>query len=129
MTPERRTELYIEDIIEHAQYALEFTKDATKDDLVDDTKLRFAVVRALEIVGEAARAIPDDVRKLAPEVPWRDIVTTRNKIVHHYFGVKLHVVWNVVQKELAPLIESMKRLRVQLAVNDDKIDDEPIIER
>ncbi|MEZ0327204.1 MAG: DUF86 domain-containing protein [Fimbriimonas sp.] len=102
MTPERRALLYIEDIIEHAQLALQFTRGRQESDLESDVQLQFAVVRALEVVGEAARSVPQSVRDMAPSVPWQQIVIMRNKIVHHYFGVKLHVVWSVVENDLPP---------------------------
>jgi uncharacterized protein with HEPN domain len=72
------------------------------------------VVRAIEVIGEAARSIPEEVKALAPDVPWQQIIVTRNKIVHHYFGVKLHVVWRVIDADLQPLINSMKVLLAKL---------------
>jgi len=102
-------------VIEHAQYALEFTAGVTEEEFLADRKLQFAVIRALEVVGEASRAIPEEVRILAPEIPWRQISITRNKIVHHYFGVKLDIVWQVTVQDLEPLIRSMERLLTQLA--------------
>ena len=101
-------------MIEYAEHAVRFCRDVDEEAFVDDTKLVFAVVRAVEVVGEAAKSIPDEVRVLAPEVPWRQIVFTRNKIAHQYFTVKLDVVWNIVRNDLPPLIESMKRLLVTL---------------
>ena len=107
MISERRTLLCIEDVIENARLAIEFCQDTDEAHFAEDTKLVFAVTRALEIVGEAARSIPDSVRAQAPEVPWAQIVRTRNKIAHHYFAVRLDVVWNIVHADLPPLVASM----------------------
>ena len=109
----------MEDVIEHARYAIEFCRGIEEEAFVEDTRLVFAVARAVEVVGEAARAIPEEVRSLAPEVPWRQIVSTRNKIAHQYFAVKLDVVWNIVQNDLPPLIASMERLLALLEPGDD----------
>ena len=109
----------MEDVIEHARYAIAFCRGIKEEAFVEDTRLVFAVARAVEVVGEAARAIPEEVRSLAPEVPWRQIVSTRNKIAHQYFAVKLDVVWNIVQNDLPPLIASMERLLALLEPGDD----------
>ena len=101
-------------MIEHARLAIEFCAGVDEEGFVEDKRLVFAVVRALEVVGEAARVIPEEVRAMAPEVPWRGIVHTRNKIAHQYFAVKLDVVWNVVRQDLEPLIASMEGLLARL---------------
>lgn len=101
-------------MIEYATDAIEFCRGVSAEEFSSDKKLVFAVVRAVEVVGEAVRAIPEDIRTRAPEVPWQQIVRTRNRIAHHYFGVKLDVVWNIVQQDLEPLIASMKRLLKEL---------------
>lgn len=107
-------------MIEYAKYAIDFCRGVTEESFVEDTKLVFAVARAVEVVGEAARAIPEEVRILAPEVPWRQIVVTRNKIAHQYFAVKLDVVWNIVQNDLPPLIESMENLLARLEQSENE---------
>lgn len=110
-------------MIEYARYAIEFCQGVDEDAFVEDKRLVFAVVRALEVVGEAARAIPEEVRAMVPEVPWRQIVHTRNKIAHHYFAVRLDVVWNIVHQDLASLIESMEKLLARLEGPDSKRSD------
>lgn len=68
-----------------------------------DDKTIFAVIRALEIIGEASRKIPKAVRSRYPDVPWKDMAGMRDKLIHDYFGVDLRVVWKTVQKDLPPL--------------------------
>jgi uncharacterized protein with HEPN domain len=115
LTPERRATLYIEDALKYSRHAIEFLGDRDDADLERDLRGQFAIVRALEVVGEALRCIPEELRKLAPEVPWREVIAMRNRIVHHYFGVRLDVVLNVVRQDLPPLIESMERLLLKIS--------------
>src|SRR3989337_79772 len=69
-----------------------------------------AVVRALEIVGEAARQIPVELREQYPDVPWSEVIGMRNKVIHHYFGVDMRVVWDTVRDDLPPLREAVARM-------------------
>uniref|UniRef100_UPI00262F28BC HepT-like ribonuclease domain-containing protein n=1 Tax=Thermococcus sp. TaxID=35749 RepID=UPI00262F28BC len=70
----------------------EFTSGMDFEDFSKDRKTQFAVIRALEIIGEAAKAIPEDFKKEHPKVPWREMAGMRDKLIHAYFGVDLHVV-------------------------------------
>jgi uncharacterized protein with HEPN domain len=94
---------YIEDIIGAMDKAADFVGNMSYEEFARDDKTIFAVVRALEIVGEAVKNIPSDVRKNYPEVPWKDISGMRDKVIHEYFGVKLSIVWRAVKEELPPL--------------------------
>lgn len=101
---------YIQDIIEAMNAAMEFVSSITYDDFVKDTKTIYAVVRAVEIIGEAVKNIPEDVRKKYPEIPWREMAGMRNKVTHEYFGVRLERVWEVIKKDipdLKPLFEKI----------------------
>ena len=110
ITSDRRAALYIQDIIKYSTNAIEFLGDQSDEQLEEDIKTQFAIIRALEVIGEAARSIPDEIRLLAPDVPWQEVVAMRNRIVHHYFGVRMDIVLNVVRNDLRPLIDSMECL-------------------
>ncbi len=87
-----------------------FVSDCTFEDFIEDIKTQYAVIRALEIIGEAAKNIPDDVRQKYPAVPWKDLAGIRDKLIHAYFGVDLEVVWLSVKEgipEVKPVIESL----------------------
>jgi len=70
----------------------------------------FAVIRALEILGEAAKQIPAEVQSRQPDIPWRDLAGMRDKLIHHYFGVNLTLIWKVVQEDLPLLQPQIKQL-------------------
>jgi len=94
---------YIEDIIGAMDKAMNFVKNISYEEFIQDDKTAFAVVRALEIIGEAVKNIPDDIRKNYPEIPWKDMAGMRDKVIHEYFGVKLSIVWRAVKEEIPPL--------------------------
>jgi len=71
-----------------------------------DDKTVFAVIRALEIIGEAAKNMPESIKKDYPSVPWREMTGIRDKLIHGYFGVKLDVVWETIQRDL-PLLKPL----------------------
>ena len=73
-----------------------------------------AVVRNLEIIGEAVKALGSETRSNAPEIPWRRIAGMRDQLIHHYFGVDLNVVWRVVEVEIGPLLAVVERLIAEL---------------
>ena len=73
-------------------------------------KTVYAVVRALEIIGEASRHVPRAVQHDYPQVPWQQMLSMRNLVVHEYFGVDLEVLWETVQEDLPPLQEAIRRI-------------------
>jgi uncharacterized protein with HEPN domain len=75
-----------------------------------DDKTVYAVIRAVEIIGEAATNIPEEVRAKYPNVPWREVKGMRNKLVHQYFGINMEVVWQTLQEDLPILIEALKKV-------------------
>ena len=115
MTGEQRTRLFLEDMREYAQYAVDFVADKSEEDFSNDRLLQFAVVRALEVAGEAAKEIPAEVRALAPDVPWQQIAGMRDKLIHRYFGVDAAIVWETVKQEVPRLAEDIDRLINELA--------------
>lgn len=81
----REYEDYLRDMLENAEKELSFVDGMDYEDFSNDDKAMYAVIRALEIIGEAARQIPEDIREANSEIPWREITGMRNKLTHEYF--------------------------------------------
>ena len=105
---------YIEDIIGAMDKAMNFVKNISYEEFIQDDKTAFAVVSALEIIGEAIKNIPDDIRKNYPEIPWKDMAGMRDKVIHEYFGVKLSIVWRAVKEEIPPLKPIFEKILTDL---------------
>jgi uncharacterized protein with HEPN domain len=71
-------------------------------------------VRALETIGEAARNIPASLRRRYPQVPWRDLVDMRNKLIHEYFGVDQEVLWRTVREDIPPLCDAVRQMLAEM---------------
>jgi len=106
----RTVEDALRDILEAASKAQEFLRDMDQESFAEDEKTVFAVIRALEIVGEAARRVPADFRDQNPGIPWRSMTGMRDKLIHDYFGVSIDVVWKTVHEDLPALIVAVKGL-------------------
>ena len=101
--------LFLADILEAVGRIEEYIEGYDFERFVNDRKTVDAVLRNLEIIGEASRNIPKEVRERYPSVPWRRIVGLRNVVVHHYFGVDLSVVWVIVSSQLDELKKKSKK--------------------
>ncbi|MBF0487970.1 MAG: DUF86 domain-containing protein [Nitrospirae bacterium] len=73
------------------------------DSFIDNSLVQAGVIRELEIIGEAAKRISMDMKNKCPEIPWRKMAGARDKLIHQYFGVDIHVVWDTVDKEMPGL--------------------------
>ena len=93
-----------------AKKIVAFTAGCGRADLDTDEKLSLAVVRLLEICGEAAKAVPQAVRDTNPQIPWSAIGRTRDRLIHGYFNVDLDVVWQIVTTDIPPLVNALERI-------------------
>ncbi len=84
------------------------------DDLETDRMLLFALVRALEVLGEAANVVTPETRASAPEIPWALVVATRNRLIHGYFDVDPEIVWRTASDEVPKLLPDLRRLMEKL---------------
>ena len=100
---------YFQDILDAIDKALTFTKGINFDFFTKDDKTVYAVIRALEIIGEAAKKIPQEERLNYPDIPWQEMSGMRDKLIHDYFGVNLEVVWKTVQEDLPDLKNALKQ--------------------
>jgi uncharacterized protein with HEPN domain len=100
----------LDDILQAIVYIREYVQNMDFRTFEDDTKTQHAVIRNLEIIGEAARTIPVEVRDNASEIEWNKIIALRNILIHEYFGVSLKIVWDVAQNKLDILETTCLRL-------------------
>ena len=96
----REYKLYLRDILEAQERIREYTKKMTYEEFAQSKITVDAVVRNLEVIGEAARKLPPEIKKKSPEIEWRKIVAMRNVLTHEYFGVNTKIVWDVVQNKI-----------------------------
>jgi uncharacterized protein with HEPN domain len=101
---------YVMDISDAINKIEDFMRDMTSDQFIADIKTAYAVIRALEIIGEAAKKIPEEIKTQFPKIPWRQMAGMRDKLSHEYFGVDLRVVWRTVKEDLPRLKANLKPL-------------------
>lgn len=102
--------LFVEDILDCILKIEEYTEGVDKETLLAESWLQDALFRRLEIIGEAAKNVPEDFRKKYPEVEWVKISGLRDKLIHAYFGIKLERIWLIVKDDLPPLKEKIKKI-------------------
>jgi uncharacterized protein with HEPN domain len=101
----REYEDYLNDIVEAVAAIERFVEGMSFEEFREDQKTLFAVTRAFEVLGEAAKKIPQTLKKKHPDIPWREMAGMRDKLIHEYFAVDVSVLWKTIQGDL-PLIRS-----------------------
>ncbi len=106
----------IEDILESCLKIEEYTKEVSENDFYENTQIQDAVLRRLEVMGEAAKSIPQEMRDKYPQIPWKNIAGMRDVLIHTYFGVNIRRVWKVVKVDIPTVKE--KELFTNLSLMD-----------
>jgi uncharacterized protein with HEPN domain len=104
--------IYVSDILENMQDAEEFIQGMSYEQFVADKKTANAVLRSIEVIGEATKNVPDNVRAQYPQIPWKEMAGMRDKVIHSYFDVDKEMVWLVVKERipaLRPFVEQILR--------------------
>lgn len=114
----RNYKLYVDDILQSMDKIFQYTQGIEYEQFIANDMVVDATIRNLEIIGEAARNIPDTVRAKHPEIPWRRMLGLRNIVIHEYFGIDLSIVWEIVTKNLTET--KPKILAMRLAMEPGK---------
>lgn len=102
--------VFLNHIQEEIQNIQTFTNNISFLEFMNDKEKRYAIVRSIEIIGEAAKHVPDNVQKANPDVPWSKIIGTRNRLVHDYFDIDWEMTWNIITESLPDLSLKIDRM-------------------
>ena len=105
---------FIEHILDSISAIEEFSGNINKKEFSADRLRQSAIVREIEIIGEAAKNVSETVKGKYPEIEWKEIAGTRDKMIHHYFGVDLNIIWDIIKINLPPLKIKMLKIKDSL---------------
>lgn len=108
----REWRFYVDDMIAFAEKVLAYTAGMDQPAFVVNSLVYDATLRNLELIGEAATHVPDDVRQAHPEVPWRMVIATRNRLVHAYLGIDNDTLWSIVVTDVTALLPMLRAVRL-----------------
>ena len=108
--PARDWHPYVQDMITFSQKVLSYTEGLDQEASIADERTYDATLRNLELIGEAATHIPNEVREAHPRIQWRDIIGTRNRVAHGYLGIDDDVVWDIIQTDIPNLLSALREL-------------------
>lgn len=106
--------VFLKHILECINLIEEYSKSLSKEDFRGNVELQDAIIRRLEIIGEAARNLPDEFKADYSDTQWRQIIAARNILAHFYFGIDLNTIWNIVENDLPQL-----KKQVELMLEDN----------
>lgn len=106
----RKDEAYLRHVLDAISDIKRFMKGLTEEEFFENKEKQYAVLRALEIIGEATKNLSKEIKEEHPEIQWSDIAGMRDKLIHQYFGVNLNLVWETVQKNLPELEKQISEM-------------------
>ncbi|TYT74933.1 HepT-like ribonuclease domain-containing protein [Desulfobotulus mexicanus] len=107
----REWKFYIDDMIEFAEKVLLYTENMGQSDFIASGLNYDATVRNLELIGEAAKHIPAEVREANQQIPWRLVIALRNRLIHAYLGIDNDTLWSVIRDDVPVLLADLQKLR------------------
>lgn len=106
--------MYLEDMLEFCESVLTYTAGHTARSLGADAMRLDATLRKLSLIGEAARRVPEDIRASAPDIPWRKIIATRNRVIHVYQDTEMSALWSIVSSDVPALHLALQALLLRM---------------
>lgn len=106
----RDNRAFINHILDEVNYIIKGTKDLDYDSLMSNETLKRALIRSLEIIGEATKNLSKEFRDRHPNIEWKEMAGLRDKLIHYYFGVDWDTVWDVIKEEIPKLENKLKKL-------------------
>lgn len=113
--------IYIEHILDSINAIEDFSKALSKEELISNRLKQSAIVREIEIIGEAVRNISEKLKNKHKEIEWKNIVGTRDKMIHHYFGVDLNIVWEIIKTNLPDLKSKISKIKKELKASSQSL--------
>jgi uncharacterized protein with HEPN domain len=113
-SPQREWRFYITDMIRFAERVISYTDGLDQTSFVTSGLVYDATIRNLELIGEAATHIPDNVRLLHPNIPWRQIIATRNRLIHGYLGIDNDTLWSIIRHDIPALLPELRTLSLSM---------------
>lgn len=101
---------YVKHIADECVYIISVSHNLSKDEFLDDETLKRAVVRSLEIIGEATKKIPADFKVTWSSVPWKNMAGMRDRLIHDYIGINYSIVWDVVKNKIPELNKQLQEV-------------------
>jgi len=105
---------YLDDILDGVEKIKRYTREMTYEEFVEDSKTVDAVLRNFEVIGEAAKNVPDEIRQEYDDVPWSEMTGMRDKLIHGYATVELQIVWTTIQEEVPSLGAQIESVRDEI---------------
>lgn len=106
--------IFIEHILDSINAIEKFSRDLNKEKLISNRLKQSAIIREIEIIGEAVKNISENLKNKHRDVEWKEIAGTRDKMIHHYFGVDLNIVWNIIKIDLPNLKNKILKIKKEL---------------
>lgn len=107
-------EIFIQHILDCIELIEDYTRDVTREDFVKSSQLQDSVIRRIEVIGEAVKNIPQEIKNRYPDIPWKRVAGMRDILIHEYWGIDINLIWEVATKEVFEIKRKMLVIMISL---------------